>query len=125
MLDLAVVSYQKQRVSDSAERQQLLHQEIERLTAELGILERQWGKRHYLLLFGLLTIPAYFVFGAPALALGLLGTPALFATQSYLLAVRRTECKQLIDEARRSIARLSRASLPASPPAAVTPPKAG
>ena len=108
MLDLAAASYQKHRVADTTERQEILRQEIERLTKELGVLEQQWGKRHYLLLFGLLTIPAYFVFGAPALALGLLATPGLFATQSYLLAVRRTECKQLIDEAKRGIARLSR-----------------
>lgn len=121
MLDRGAPSYQKQLVADTAERQEILEREIERLTAELGVLEKQWGKRHYLLLFGLLTIPAYLFFGAPALALGLLATPGLFATQSYLLAVRRTECKQLIDEARRAIARLSRASLAPD----VTRPKAG
>ncbi len=98
------------------ERHRILTDEVARLERELGVLEAQWNKRHYLLLFGLLTIPGYFWLGPSALALGLIGTPALFATQSYLLAVRKSECAQLIAEAKRAIARLPK-------PESVSPPE--
>lgn len=101
----------------SDEKHRILSAEVIRLERELGVLEAQWKKRHYLLLFGFLTIPAYFALGPSALALGLIATPALFATQSYLLAVRKSECLQLIAEAKRSIARLPAPS-EVSPPAA-------
>lgn len=111
MLDLRARGYQEDVVAapESEEKKKLLEAEVTRLQSELTVLEAQWKKRHYLALFGLLTIPAYFFFGAPALALGVLGTPALLATQSYLLAVRRTECEQLIQESKRALARMARA----------------
>lgn len=101
----------------SDEKYRILEAEVVRLERELGVLEAQWGKRQYLLLFGLLAIPGYFWLGPSALALGLIGTPALFATQSYLLAVRKSECVQLIDEAKRSLARLPRPEGVSSPAA--------
>lgn len=121
MLDGAGPGYHKTLVSPrSDEKHKLLSAEVVRLERELGVLEAQWNKRHYLLLFGFLTIPGYLWLGPSALALGLIGTPALFATQSYLLAVRKSECAQLIAEAKRSIAKLPtpEPTAPVSPPAA-------
>jgi hypothetical protein len=89
-----------------AGRRELLEAEIERLQRELEVLERQWQKKHLLALFGLAAIPAHFAFGRLVAAIVLLCTPALVATQAYLLYVRRAECRQLIDETRREIALL-------------------
>jgi hypothetical protein len=107
-------------VKPTDEKKKLLEAEVERLRAELGVLEQQWKKRYWLALFGLFAIPGMYFFGLPALALGILGTPALVATQSYLLAVRRAECEQLIEESRRALLRLARAADPAG---AARPPK--
>lgn len=107
--------------AQSDEKHRLLSAELVRLESELGVLDGQWNKRHYLLLFGLLTIPGYLWLGPSALALGLIGTPALFATQSYLLAVRKAECVQLIAEGKATLLRLKPPAHPAddvSPPAA-------
>lgn len=94
------------------ERKALLEAEVARLQAELATLERQWDRKHRLMLFGLAAIPAYLLFGGLVAAVVLLCTPALVATQAYLLYVRRMECRQLIDETRREIDRLDRADEP-------------
>ena len=80
-----------------------LEAEIVRLQHELEVLQRQWNKKHLLALFGLAAIPAYFLFGPLVAGVVLVCTPALIATQAYLLYVRRAECRQLIVEARREI----------------------
>lgn len=106
--------------AQSDEKHRLLSAELVRLEGELGVLEAQWNRRHYLLLFGFLTIPGYLWLGPSALALGLIATPALFATQSYLLAVRKAECVQLIAEGKVTLLRLR----PPAPTADVSPPAA-
>jgi hypothetical protein len=85
-------------------RAQLLETEVARLEQELALLDRQWTKRPWLLLFALAAIPAYFVFGGEVAAVVLLATPALVAVQSYLLHFRREECRELIAETRRQLA---------------------
>jgi hypothetical protein len=86
--------------------------EIERLRAELATLERQWQRKHLLGLFGLAAIPCYFAFGAFVASVVLVCTPALVATQAYLLYVRRMECVQLIAETRNEIALARRGPAP-------------
>ena len=82
----------------------MMEAEIARLRSELATLERQWSRKHLLALFGLAAIPCYFVFGPLIAGVVLVCTPALVATQAYLLYVRRAECVQLIDETRRELA---------------------
>lgn len=91
--------------ANADERGALLAAEVERLQKELGILQRQWDRKHLLGLFGLFAIPAYFVGPAYAVIV-LLCTPALIGTQAYLLGVRMSECKELLAEARTELARL-------------------
>lgn len=95
-----------------ADRIPLLEAEVKRLEHELAILQRQWDRKHYLWAFGVLVVPAYFVFDALIALVVALCTPALVATQAYLLAVRRAECRQLITETKRE---LDFAKLGASP----------
>lgn len=103
-------SPEDKRPSDERERKkELLRAELKRLEAELVILETQWNKKHHLAAFGLLTFPAAYFWGLPAVMLGLLATPSLVLTQAYLIGVRRHECRQLIDESTRALARLERA----------------
>ncbi len=94
-------------MSPGDEKRQLIEAELKRLEVELGVLERQWNRKHYLALFGLLTIPAYFYWGIPALMLGVLATPSLVLTQAYLIGVRRSECRELIAESEQRLKRLS------------------
>ena len=82
----------------------MLEAEVTRLTGELRMLDRQWSRKHLLAAFGVLTIPAYFLFGGLVATVVLICTPALIATQAYLVGVRRYECRQLIDETRRELA---------------------
>lgn len=93
----------------------LMEAEIERLRAELATLERQWSRKHLLALFGLAAIPCYFLFGPFVAGVVLLCTPALVATQAYLLYVRRAECVQLIAETRSEIAISRGGPAPARP----------
>lgn len=90
------------------QRERLLHAELARLRSELAVLERQWERKHWLAAFGLCAIPAYF-WGPVYAAIVVLCTPALVAVQAYLLAVRRSECQELIAEAEEELARLRRA----------------
>lgn len=93
-------------MSSDAERIKLMEAEVARLDHELGVLERQWGKKHLLAFFGVLAIPCYFLFGPLVAGVVVVCTPALVATQAYLLYVRRAECRQLIQETRRELAYL-------------------
>jgi hypothetical protein len=93
-------------VANEAKKKALLEAEITRLDKELGILQRQWDKKERLLLFGLAAIPVYFVWGGFGAFVVIACTPFLLLTQAYLLGVRRVECRQLIAEARKDIARL-------------------
>jgi hypothetical protein len=90
----------------SRRKAELLEAEVVRLQRELVLLEQQWKKKHWLALFVVAAIPAFFVFGRLVAGIVVLCTPALVATQAYLLAVRRTECRQLIEEAKRELALL-------------------
>lgn len=91
--------------SNSAERRRLLVAEHERLATELRLIERQWVKRHWLGLFGIAALPAYFFSAEVAFAIAV-STPILIAAQTYLLAVRRREAMELREEMTEEIARL-------------------
>jgi len=93
------------RGNSNAERAEMMVEEIERLKKQLAVLDRQWSPKHYLALFGLLAIPAFFA-GVMYGVIVLLCTPALVLTQAYLVGIRRAECRELIAEARRELARL-------------------
>ena len=84
-------------------RAPLLEAEVTRLEHELSILEHQWRRKYRLAAFALVAIPTYFLFGGLVAAVVLACTPALIAMQSYLLAVRRAECRQLMKETRREL----------------------
>lgn len=88
----------------------LLEAEVRRLDDELALLERQWNRKHWLALFALLGIPAYFVFGGLVAFVVVICTPALVGTQAYLLWVRRGECRQLLAETRRDLDTLRHAT---------------
>jgi hypothetical protein len=81
----------------------MLETEIARLKGELAKLERAWERRYHLAAFGLSAIPTYFLFGSFVAAVVLVCTPALIATQTYLVGVRRIECRQLIEEMTREL----------------------
>ncbi|MBN8609509.1 MAG: hypothetical protein J0L92_02935 [Deltaproteobacteria bacterium] len=102
--------------TDPRARVTLLEGELSRLQKELAILDRQWARKHLLAAFGLVALPALY-FGTLYAVIVLLCTPALVATQAYLIGVRRSECRELIEEARREIAHL-RTVLAAAPQAA-------
>jgi len=91
----------------SPSRASLLEAEVKRLENELKILRSQWNKRHYLLAFVVLSIPAYLLMGQVYAAVIVLCTPALYATQSYLLYVRQNECRGLIAEAKRDLKQMA------------------
>jgi hypothetical protein len=96
----------------SASRVLLLQTEVKRLENELKTIQTQWNKRHYLFGFILLTIPAHFLLGKVYAVIGVLCTPALYATQSYLLYIRRNECRELIAEALRDIKQIEASAKP-------------
>ncbi len=102
--------------TDTVARITLLEGEVDRLRKELAILERQWARKHLLAAFGLLALPALY-FGTLYAMIFLLCTPALVATQAYLIGVRRSECRELIEESRREIARLKSLVAPVEAPA--------
>lgn len=90
--------------SRQPDRTAMLEAEVTRLEGELRMLDRAWSRKHLLAAFGLFAIPAYFLFGGLVAGVVLFCTPALIATQAYLVGVRRYECRQLIDETRRELA---------------------
>jgi hypothetical protein len=91
------------------ERERLLTDEIGRLRGQLEVLERQWKKKHWLALFGLLAIPIW-IFAPPMWTVAtLMATPCLVATQAYLIMMRRAECRELILQCRRDLQSLQRA----------------
>lgn len=82
-------------------RAELLRAEITRLETEIGVLERQWNKKHWLALFGLVAIPLMIAGVSPLwVAITIIATPCLVATQAYLLYMRRAECRELISQAK-------------------------
>lgn len=103
-------------VTRQPDRIAMLEAELIRLDGELAILNRQWSRKHLLAVFGLLAIPAYFLFGGLVAGVVLFCTPALIATQAYLVGVRRMECRQLIAETHRELARARRSVAPAPAP---------
>ncbi len=82
----------------------MLKAEVARLKGELAKLERAWERRYHLAAFALTAIPTYFIFGGLVASVVLACTPALIATQTYLVGVRRLECRQLIEEMMRELA---------------------
>src|SRR6185369_10678246 len=86
------------------ERIALLKAEIGRLESEITVLDRQWSKKHWLGLFGLVVIPLMIAGVAPLwIAIAVIATPCLIGTQAYLLYVRRRECHHLIAQARQDL----------------------
>ena len=95
-------------------RRPLLEAELHRLGRELDQIERQWNRKHLLGFLALAAFPAYALAGPLAAGICVVCAPALVATQAYLLAVRRTECRQLIEETRVELRRLDRQPAQAS-----------
>lgn len=94
--------------SADPKRTALLEAELQRLEREHAVLDRQWNRKHWLGGFALLAIPAAY-WGFAYVFMVLLLTPSLIAVQSYLLAVRRNECRELMAEAKHELASLRRA----------------
>ncbi len=89
------------------ERIALLKAEIVRLKTEIGVLNRQWQRKHWLGLVGLVAIPLMIARVPPMwIVIAVVAAPCLVATQAYLLYVRRRECIQLIGEAERDLERV-------------------
>lgn len=101
-------------MADAPEQERLLDAEVKRLVREIAILDRQWRLKYRLAVLGLLSIPVYFIAGRFWAVIVLIMTPALVATQAYLLAVRLSEARELLDEAKKYL----RASRTPKPPAA-------
>lgn len=106
--------------TDPAARAAMLEAELVRLQKELGVLQRQWDRKYRLAAFGLLALPAAY-WGLAYSVIFVLCTPALIATQAYLIGVRRNECRELIAEAKRELATL-RKKLGSPAPAGDTKP---
>jgi hypothetical protein len=98
--------------TDPVARAALLDRELERLNQELAVLNRQWDQKYRLGLFAVLAIPVAY-WGLAYSVIVILCTPALIATQAYLIGVRRAECLELIGEAKRELATLRKKSSPA------------
>jgi len=92
--------------SGKSDRRGLLEAEVVRLRGEMAHLERQWARKFRLVAFALTAVPAYLLFGGVVAGVVVACTPALVATQAYLLYVRMVECSQLIRETRAEIALL-------------------
>lgn len=82
----------------------LLKAEIVRLQSEIVVLDRQWNKKHWMGLIGLVAIPLMIArVEAMWIVIAVFGAPLLVATQSYLLYVRRRECRMLIEQAKQDL----------------------
>jgi hypothetical protein len=103
--------------SDPAARVAMLEGELVRLQKELAILQRQWDQKYRLGAFGLLALPAAY-WGLAYSVIIVLCTPALIATQAYLIGVRRNECRELIAEAKRELTTLRKKLAPPTADAA-------
>jgi hypothetical protein len=106
--------------TDPAARIAMLEGELVRLQKELAILQRQWDQKYRLGAFGLLALPAAY-WGLAYSVIIALCTPALIATQAYLIGVRRNECRELIAEAKRELTTLRKKL---APPTAAKPAEA-
>lgn len=84
-----------QITSQQAQRLVLLEREKERLEGEIEAYENQWNRKHWLMLFGLLALPAYMFLGKAFAVLMVLCTPCLVITYAYLVGVRKAEAKAL------------------------------
>ena len=74
--------------ASSAERASLLEAEIIRLEGELAILERQWNRKWRLIVFAVLAVPAYFLFGASIAVLIVLTIVVVLVLYGYLRRAR-------------------------------------
>lgn len=92
--------------SSTSEEEGLLRAEIERLGRERVVLERQWAKKYWLSVFALAAVPVYFLAGGFWAVVTVAMTPALVATQAYLLMIRRSEVAELLGEAKHALAAL-------------------
>ncbi len=68
------------------------------------MLDRQWAMKYWLSAFALAAVPVYFFAGGFWAAVTVAMTPALVATQAYLLMIRRSEVAELLREARQTLA---------------------
>lgn len=80
--------------------------ELLRLESEQAILDRDYRRVPLLFVFGLLTIPVYFLWGGTAAIYAILCTPCLVITALYLVGVRRAENRNEMVEIRRSLRRM-------------------
>lgn len=79
-------------------RRDLIEVEIERLEEQGVLLERDWRRIPYLGAFVLSAGPAYWIWGPTAAFYAILCAPCLVGTALYLVGVRRSENKQLLEE---------------------------
>ena len=88
-------------------RTPLLKAEITRLENEIVVLNRQWSRKHWLGLVALVAIPLMIARVPPLwIAISIIASPCLVATQAYLLYVRRRECLELIEQAKLDLERV-------------------
>lgn len=79
-------------------RRDLIATEIERLKGLGEELERDWHRIPYLGAFVLSAGPAYWIWGPTAAIYAILCAPCLVGTALYLVGVRRSENRQLLEE---------------------------
>jgi hypothetical protein len=80
--------------------------EVHRLEALQKELDRDYRRVPFLFVFGLLTIPVYFIWGATAAIYAILCTPCLVITALYLIGVRKADNKKETLELRRTLRRM-------------------
>ena len=95
-------------MGEADEQLRLLDAEVIRLTREIAVLDRQWERKYRLALIIVLAIPLYFLAGRFWAGIVIVMTPALVATQAYLLTVRRAEARELYAEAKHAAAAIRR-----------------
>src|SRR5688572_3928301 len=82
----------------SQTRLELLVADLERLENERDALLRDWRRAPLLITTVVLAAPVYAIWGPTAAFYTVIAAPCLVLTALYLLAVRRTENRQLIAE---------------------------
>lgn len=90
----------------STERQRRIEAEIERLEDVRQSLEREWTRLPWLLIAGVLAIPAFFIWGVGSAILVLLAVLSLYGTAAYLVGVRRRETQGEIEDMRGDLERI-------------------